>query len=60
MKRGFDIDDLAAHADRRRADPPRPKQAWRQKAGSLGLSGWRRFGVRLMLSRAKRRAKNVR
>jgi len=60
MKRGFDIEDLAAQADRRRSGPPRLKQAPRQKAGSLGLPGWRRLGVRLMLLRAKRRARPMR
>ena len=60
MRRGFTIGDLDAKAQRRRSDPPELKQEWPQKAGSLGLSGWRRFGVRVMLLRAKRRAKNVR
>ena len=60
MKRGFEIEDLAAHADRRRSDLPQVKPVRQQKAGSLALSGWRRLGVRLVLSRAKRRAKQVR
>jgi len=60
MKRTLTIDDLGVKAHQGRSDLPPLKPAWQQKAGSLGISGWRRFGVRLMLSRAKRRAKNVR
>jgi hypothetical protein len=53
MKRIFGNENLDAQADRRRRDPLPLKQLARQKAGSPGLPGWRRFGVRLMLSRAK-------
>ena len=60
MKRNSTIEDFGAEAHRHRYDPPPPKQEQQQKAASLGFSGWRRFGVRLMLSRAKRRAKHVR
>jgi hypothetical protein len=60
MERTFTIEESGAEAQRRRFDPPEPKQAWQQKGLSLRFSGWRRLGVRVILLRAKRRAKHVR
>jgi len=60
MKRIVPTEERGVQADRCRLDPPPAKQAWRQQARSLGFSGWRRMGVRLALSRAKRRAKHAR
>jgi len=60
MKRIVPTEEPNAQADRCRLDPPQAEHVRRQKATSLGFSVWRRMGVRLVLSRAKRRAKHAR
>jgi hypothetical protein len=59
MKRFFTIEDVSAKPDGLRIGPPQVKIVRHQMAPSSGLFSWRRMGVRLVLLRAKRRAKHV-
>ena len=60
MKGTIVNEDPCPQADTDRSDRPQVKRVWHRKLRSIGFSGWRRMGVRLVLLRAKRRAKQVR